>query len=70
MNAPRDWSMYSDEYTLHALFPTVRVTRNSTGRLEAFSSARADFDPSVREFVEDFFPGRPVPEDDDDVDLG
>lgn len=70
MSTHPEWSMYSDEYTLHASFPTVRVVRNSTGRLEAFSSARADFDASSWEFVEDFFPGRSVPEVDDADELG
>lgn len=34
---------------------TVRVFNKQSGMAEAFSSMRADFEPSLREFVEDYF---------------
>jgi hypothetical protein len=41
-------------YDLRVDFPTVRVTNCQTGRLEAYSSSRADFRQSVVEFVSDY----------------
>jgi hypothetical protein len=38
----------SDEWTL-------RVFNKKGGTTEAFSSMKADFDPSLREFIEDYF---------------
>lgn len=67
---PQLWTMRSEEYLLVASYPIISVTCRATARLEAYSSARADFAAAAREFVEDFFPGRDVPDVYDAAEIG
>lgn len=42
------------KYELTAGFPVVSVRNLATGLLEAYSSAKADYEQSLEEFTEDY----------------
>lgn len=47
-------TLRTGRYELVAQFPIVRVRNLATGLLEAYSSAKADYEQSLEEFADDY----------------